>query len=95
MEPDGCTLWFPGFWEQCCDQHDIDYAMLVDRFSADLDLMFCVLQAASDPVTLVVALIVAPLMFLGVRAFGWVYYHGLHKKVFARPDDQHKVEKDK
>lgn len=62
---DGCTGWFDGTWRICCDAHDLDYSLGVDKLQADWALFQCV--APHDPIS-------AFLMLLGVTLFGWIFY---------------------
>lgn len=72
---DHCT-WFPdGWWgEKCCAPHDADYLAQVDRALADDTLFWCVATAADHPVLAAIGLVVAGIMWMGVRAFGSRYF---------------------
>lgn len=41
---DGCTLFIQGLHTTCCDLHDFDYSVGIDRKFADRALRDCVLQ---------------------------------------------------
>lgn len=71
---DYCTLWFEGFWSDCCKAHDLAYDMQIPRTIADADLASCVALAASSPGAAWVGAITAGVMFVGVRVFGWKFY---------------------
>ena len=71
---DYCTLWFEGFWSDCCKAHDLAYDTQIPRAIADADLATCVVLAANSPGTALVGAIAAGIMFIGVRVFGWKYY---------------------
>lgn len=60
-----CTCWFDGNWGECCEVHDIDYIHNPDnitRLEADKKLFNCVRKNGG--------IIMASIMFVGVRAFG-------------------------
>ena len=71
---DYCTLWFEGFWSDCCKAHDLAYDTQIPRAIADADLATCVVLAAYSPGAALVGVIAAGIMFIGVRVFGWKYY---------------------
>lgn len=62
----GCTGWFDGVWRHCCDAHDLDYALGVDKLQADLALAACVTDTGHP--------IIALVMLAGVTLFGWFFY---------------------
>jgi len=77
---DYCTGWFEGIgtavWSQCCAQHDIAYAEggnLIDKIAAD--------QALGDCVSAIGGTGMGVLMFVGVSAFGALFWNWKRKKV--------------
>lgn len=62
---DHCTMFPDGDWNHCCQKHDADYLMQVDRTQADLELLFCVAEVNTP---------VAVIMFIGVSLMGWIWY---------------------
>ncbi|MDD3443204.1 MAG: hypothetical protein PHW89_08070 [Sulfurimonas denitrificans] len=67
MAKDYCTLWFEGTWTHCCAMHDRRYAnKRLTRKQADELLFRCVKRQSN--------IIMAYVMYAGVRAFGWYYY---------------------
>ena len=63
-----CTLWFKGTWNECCCWHDRRYAnKRLTRYQADKLLYRCVKRKSNK--------IMASIMFVGVRLFGWYFYH--------------------
>lgn len=66
MNVDGCTGFFDGVWRHCCDIHDIDYTLGVDKLFADLKLAACVADTGNP--------VIAIVMFLGVSIFGGFFY---------------------
>ena len=79
---DYCTLWFEGFWSDCCKAHDLAYDTQIPRAIADADLVTCVALAAGTPGAAWVGVLAAGAMFVGVRVFGWKFYKkaGKHKE---------------
>lgn len=71
---DYCTLWFEGFWSDCCKAHDLAYDMQIPRAIADADLTTCVALATNSPGAAWVGAIAAGVMFVGVRVFGKRFY---------------------
>lgn len=69
---DYCSLWFEGWWSECCVAHDAAYAAQVARDLADGELFRCV--AASEPSLAVASALVAGVMWIGVRVFGARFY---------------------
>jgi hypothetical protein len=69
---DWCSFW-PDHWitydySACCEQHDKDYEDdTVSRWDADVALMQCVCKQCKP--------VMAVIMFLGVRCFGWMFKH--------------------
>ncbi len=66
----GCTCWIDGIhninWFSCCDRHDKRYSNnRINRYEADILLYRCIKQRC---------IIMASIMFLGVRLFGWTRY---------------------
>jgi hypothetical protein len=61
-----CTGWFDGYWRQCCDLHDLAYAIGAPKMQADFDLASCVAQSGHAGI--------AVLMLAGVTLFGWIFY---------------------
>lgn len=66
---DGCTMWFNADYKDCCVQHDLDYFNTGNRwrgrFRADNRLFLCVAGKNGSW-----HLLVAPVMWSGVRIFG-------------------------
>ena len=63
----GCTLWFEGWWHECCVVHDYFYAdggTAEERKAADFDLYYCV-KAKGGP---------ARTMCVAVRTTGWFFW---------------------
>lgn len=60
-----CTLFWDGDWGKCCQIHDLEYGMLVNKLAADWHLFTCV--GASN-------WLIALIMFAGVSIFGWFFY---------------------
>lgn len=77
---DYCTLWPEGWWGDCCKQHDSDYLNQIGRAVADNDLFQCVMQSSPEVLTnhpMIaggLSLVVAGVMFAGVRIFGSYFY---------------------
>ena len=75
-----CTLWPEGWWGDCCKQHDLDYLNQVSRELADTKLFQCVVESSpsliSDQSLIIstTSLIIASLMYIGVRLFGGYFY---------------------
>ncbi len=68
-DSDGCTFWPDGDYLPCCQAHDKAYAAggsWLDRLRADWKLAKCVKRAKH--------LVVAPVMFVGVRVIGSVFW---------------------
>ena len=64
---DHCTLSPEGNWSMCCARHDRRYEnKRLTRFQADKLLFRCVNRKSN--------VLIASIMFLGVRAFGWYFY---------------------
>lgn len=78
MKENHCTL-FPDKsykldWQHYCKAHDKAYELQVDRREADQELAKCVYNSA-DGVFVIPALIIATVMFLGVRVAGKRFYN--------------------
>lgn len=71
---DYCTLWFEGWWSDCCKAHDNDYALQIGQALADEKLFQCVVSSASSPALGLAAGVIGTVMFLGVRVFGKRFY---------------------
>lgn len=80
---DHCTLWPEGWWSSCCEKHDLDYENGVDRLSADKALLECVSYSYqeiyppndnSNHHYETLSMLVAFVMFIGVRMFGSIFY---------------------
>ena len=69
---DWCTMW-PDKWKNydlsaCCHKHDDDYENVkISRLRADIDLFVCIKKNST--------LIMACIMFMGVRCLGWLCKH--------------------
>lgn len=71
---DYCTLWFEGWWSQCCEAHDVGYAAgEVSRSVLDQTLAMCVANTAPSGWA-VLGAGVGALMYVGVRLGGWYFY---------------------
>jgi len=67
MAKDHCTLWFEGNWSECCALHDRRYAnKRLTRYQADKLLFRCVRRKSN--------IVMASIMFAGVRTIGWYFY---------------------
>ena len=67
-----CTLFPDLSWKNCCKQHDVDYErQVVSRKEADKKLFICVKSKCK---------IVAPIMYIGVRVFGWYFWNKAKEK---------------
>ncbi len=64
---DGCTGFPDMAHRACCVVHDIAYIEGMPRLDADLQLYTCVTSASG--------LLIALIMFIGVRLFGWAFYN--------------------
>ena len=64
--PEGCHYFPDGPWKGCCHDHNVAYAARTDRADADRALRKCV-KANGHPV-------IAWIMWLGVRLFGWIFW---------------------
>ena len=74
---DHCTRFFEGWWAHCCAYHDIAYTDGTPRFTADLDLLFCVSTAGTVWWQDALSFTIGGVMFTGVLLFGGRYYeHG-------------------
>jgi hypothetical protein len=74
---DYCT-WFPeGWWGYCCEAHDAAYAAQIGKEIADSALLQCV--ASSNPSLAAASLVIASMMYAGVRIFGTRYYNNAKK----------------
>ena len=71
---DYCTFWLEGWWAQCCQAHDDAYLAQSGQALADSDLLACVAQSAPTPVLAAVSVVIAGLMYAGVRVFGARFY---------------------
>lgn len=61
-----CTGFLEGNWSRCCARHDKRYeSSRLTRYQADILLYRCTKKKCK---------IVAPIMFIGVRLFGWYFY---------------------
>ena len=68
---DNCTFFIEGTWSECCARHDRRYSnRRLTRSQADLLLFRCVRKKS---------LIIALIMYAGVRLFGQFYYKGKEK----------------
>lgn len=69
-ELDHCTNWPDklGVWDwgHCCQVHDLEYDLQVDKLTADWNLFSCVAQVAPWWM--------AAVMYIGVLALGAKYY---------------------
>lgn len=78
MKENYCTLFpdktFALDWKHCCKAHDEAYELQVDRGDADKELFKCVYDSTDNALLVVPALLVASVMYLGVRAFGRRFY---------------------
>lgn len=71
-KPDHCTLWVEGTWSHCCKRHDRRYSNnRISRLQADVLLFRCVSKAKD--------VIMASIMFAGVRMFGSYFYNKANK----------------
>ena len=62
-----CTLFPEGGWTECCERHDKRYEnKRLNRYQADKLLFRCVKRKSN--------VIIAGIMFAGVRTFGWYFY---------------------
>lgn len=67
MSKDNCTLFIEGNWTECCARHDRRYAnKRLTRYQADRLLYRCVSRKSN--------ILIASIMFIGVRSFGWLFY---------------------
>ena len=70
MQVDYCTNWPDRIgqfdWSHCCKFHDWQYAIQVDKLTADMNLLYCVAEASTPSMALV--------MYIGVLLFGGKYY---------------------
>lgn len=74
IDSKGCTLFPDKGIGACCITHDTAYAeQLVTRWQADVALLICGAQAGY-PWRAIVA-------FAGVRAFGWIRWYWLRRKL--------------
>lgn len=74
---DYCT-WFPeGWWSTCCELHDKAYTDQIGQYIADKALFICVATSGTNLFEVAIGVVVATVMFLGVRAFGKRYYNKL------------------
>jgi hypothetical protein len=76
FQSDGCTMWFNGEYEGCCQEHDLAYFKSTGwrtRLKADNQLFKCVAKMGFG------YSLVAPVMWLGVRIFGSPLFP-IHKK---------------
>lgn len=70
IKPDKqCTMWPDGNWNQCCVQHDYDYADQNGRIKSDWKLAKCVWNSGA------LGKINAPIMFTGLFFTGWINYN--------------------
>jgi len=78
-----CTFFPDGSWSNCCARHDRRYANnRLTRRQADKLLFRCVWRVGKPTVvmdnifaTLVVSsMVVATVMYVGLRVFGWFWY---------------------
>lgn len=76
---DYCTLFPEGWWATCCEIHDSEYAMQIGKELADNNLFHCVVNSGTDPLTIVLSVVVATVMWVGVRMFGNRFYKGSKK----------------
>lgn len=67
MAKDYCTFWIEGNWTECCSLHDRRYEnRRLTRKQADELLFRCVKRKSNR--------VMASIMYIGVRAFGWYWY---------------------
>lgn len=72
MKKDNCTLFFEGNWSECCARHDKRYEnKRLTRKQADRLLYRCVHKKSKK--------VVALIMYVGVRAFGWYFYRKVNQ----------------
>jgi hypothetical protein len=71
---DYCTLFPEGWWAHCCQIHDNDYAAQAGQALADERLWQCVANSADGTFVGTASIIVASVMWCGVRVFGRRYY---------------------
>lgn len=65
FESDGCSMFFDGYWNDCCYDHDEKYwkgGTRADRKKADAELMSCVALRGYP--------VIGILMYIGVRIGG-------------------------
>lgn len=89
LQPNGCTMFLEGAHSSCCDIHDHDYAMGIDRKEADQRLKKCIrlvreeqyemdTKAGKNFIWLFLKYkswrILAVLMYAAVRTFGWYFW---------------------
>lgn len=68
MKVDWCTLFPEGNWWRCCKRHDRRYDnKRLTRWQADILLFRCVKRKSN--------VVLAALMWSGVRLGGWYYYN--------------------
>ena len=69
MSHNNCTLSPEGNWTECCARHDKRYENnRLNRKQADELLYRCIKRKSGSS-------IIAGVYWLGVRAFGWLYYN--------------------
>lgn len=73
MKENHCTSWPEAWWSDCCKAHDKAYELQIERAQADKELFSCVYNNA-DGFLIIPSFLIACLMYIGVRAFGWKYY---------------------
>lgn len=73
---DYCTSFLEGWWANCCEIHDSEYAMQIGKALADSNLLHCVATSGTDPLTVALSAIAGVIMFIGVRLFGSRFYKG-------------------
>lgn len=83
---DHCTNWPDkvGSWDwgHCCQVHDLQYDLQVDKLTADWDLFICVADSSN--------VLLAGIMLLGVLALGSKYYMNAKRQNKEDGDNAHK-----
>lgn len=79
MKEDYCTLWpdktFTLDYQHCCQAHDKAYELQVDRKEADKELFKCIYESTDNALLIIPALIMASVMYMGVRVFGKRFFN--------------------
>lgn len=71
---DYCTLFPEGWWAHCCQIHDNDYTAQIGQALADERLWQCVANSADGTLVSAASIVLASVMWCGVRVFGRRYY---------------------